>query len=45
VISTANLDEALAANPDVVSYFSTTHGRLKVALNDSARSLNPVSTS
>ncbi len=40
VVSTTDLDEALAARPDVVSYFSTTHGRLKVTLNDFVRILS-----
>jgi 2,4-diaminopentanoate dehydrogenase len=34
VISTTDLDAALAAGPDVVSYFATTHGRLKATVND-----------
>jgi 4-hydroxy-tetrahydrodipicolinate reductase len=39
VVSTTDLDEALAAAPDVVAYFSTTHGRLKATLNDFVRIL------
>jgi 2,4-diaminopentanoate dehydrogenase len=39
VRSTTDLEEALAAGPDVVSYFATTHGRLKVTLNDFCRIL------
>lgn len=39
VIATADLDEALASEPDVVSYFATTHGRLKATLNDFCRIL------
>ncbi|MGD9701267.1 MAG: hypothetical protein AB7Q42_12395 [Acidimicrobiia bacterium] len=34
VIATDDLGAALALRPDVVSYFATTHGRLKIALND-----------
>jgi 2,4-diaminopentanoate dehydrogenase len=40
LLATADLDEALAAGPDVVSYFATTHGRLKVTLNDFCRILS-----
>lgn len=39
VVTTADLDEALSAHPDVVSYFATTHGRLKATLNDFCRIL------
>ncbi len=39
VKSTADLDAALAARPDVVSYFATTHGRLKATINDFCRIL------
>jgi len=34
VAATDDLAAALAARPDAVSYFATTHGRLKVALQD-----------
>ena len=34
-----NLDEALALAPDVVSYFATTHGRLKATIEDFCRIL------
>lgn len=39
VITTTDLDQALAAGPDVVSYFATTHGRLKATLADFCRIL------
>ncbi len=39
VVSTTDLDEALQTRPDVVSYFSTTHGRLKATLEDFCRIL------
>ena len=39
VSTTTDLDEALAARPDVVAYFATTHGRLKATLNDFVRIL------
>ena len=49
VIATADLDEALRAKPDVVAYFATTHGRLKVAIEEFCRILasgaNVVTTS
>jgi hypothetical protein len=34
VVSTDDLQAALATRPDVVSYFATTHGRLKATIND-----------
>ena len=39
VVASGDLDEALAASPDVVSYFATTHGRLKLTIEDFCRIL------
>ncbi len=39
VIATTDLDQALTSKPDVVSYFATTHGRLKATINDFERIL------
>jgi len=39
IVAGAGLDEALALAPDVVSYFSTTHGRLKATIEEFCRIL------